>query len=233
MVTAAETDNVDDVLSRADRAAESIRRFLVAGELVPGQRLSEIAMSERLGVSRNTLRESFRMLTQERLLVRRPHAGVFVAEPTLASIIDIYRVRRIVECQAVAAAAPLHPASRRMRAAHEAALASRDAGDWIAVGTANMEFHAAIVAMADSNHLDRLYANISAELRLAFGLLDDAEYLHGPYVDRNAAVLETYSAGNSAGAASLLEDYLVQSERTVLAAYSRALAAARSPAIGG
>ena len=215
----------EDGSSRADRAAEGLRRLLIAGDLVPGQRLSETAVSDRLGVSRNTLREAFRMLTHERLLVHKPHAGVFVAVPSLASIIDIYRVRRMIECQALRSSPARHPASRRMRAAVESAQASRETDDWLAVGTANMEFHSAIVALADSDHLDRLYANISAELRLAFGLLDDPDYLHRPYVDRNAAVLERYLAGDSAGAASILEDYLLQSERTIVAAYARQLPA--------
>lgn len=221
----AQLDEAEDSNSRADQAAEQLRRLLIAGDLVPGQRLSETAVSERLGVSRNTLREAFRMLTHERLLVHKPHAGVFVAVPSLASIIDIYRVRRMIECQALRSSPARHPASRRMRAAMESAQASRDADDWLAVGTANMEFHSAIVALADSDHLDRLYANISAELRLAFGLLDDPEYLHRPYVERNAAVLELYLAGDSAGAASVLEDYLLQSERTIVAAYARQLPA--------
>ncbi|MET0956459.1 MAG: GntR family transcriptional regulator, partial [Cryobacterium sp.] len=73
--------------------------------------------------------------------------------------------------------------------------------------------------------LDRLYANISAELRLAFGLLDDPEYLHRPFVERNVAVLGLYLAGDAAGAASVLEDYLLQSERTIVAAYARQLPA--------
>jgi DNA-binding GntR family transcriptional regulator len=221
----AEHDEADDSLSRADQAAEQLRRLLITGDLVPGQRLSETAVSERLGVSRNTLREAFRVLTHERLLVHKPHAGVFVAVPSLAAIIDIYRVRRLVECQALRAAPARHPASRRMRAAVEAARTSRETDDWIAVGTANMAFHSAIVALADSDHLDRLYANISAELRLAFGLLDDPEYLHRPYLDRNAAVLGLYDAGDAEGAAAALADYLLQSERTVVAAYARQLPA--------
>jgi DNA-binding GntR family transcriptional regulator len=218
-------DEAVDNSSRADQAAERLRLLLIAGDLVPGQRLSESAVSERLGISRNTLREAFRMLTHERLLVHKPHAGVFVAVPSLASIIDIYRVRRMIECQALRLSQARHPASSRMRAAVASAQASREMNDWIAVGTANMEFHSAIVALADSDHLDRLYANISAELRLAFGLLENPEYLHRPYIDLNAKVADLYLAGNAAEAASVLEDYLLQSERTIVAAYARQLPA--------
>jgi DNA-binding GntR family transcriptional regulator len=214
----------EDSVSRADSAAGQIRALLIAGALVPGERLSEAAMSERLSVSRNTLREAFRMLTHERLLTHKPHAGVFVVVPSLASIIDIYRVRRMIECAAIRQAPPLHPASRRMRAAVDRAILGRDAGDWSAVGTANMEFHSAIVALADSDHLDRLYANMSAELRLAFGTLDDPEFLHRPYVELNEALLSLYLSGDAGAAADSLNEYLVQSERTVLATYARQLA---------
>lgn len=65
----------------------------------------------------------------------------------------------------------------------------------------------------------------SGEPRLAFGLLDDPEYLHRPYVDRNGAVLELYLAGDSAGAASVVDDYLLVSERTTVAAYAHQLPA--------
>ena len=122
-----------------DRMAELIRQKIVQGELAPGQRLSETALSENLEISRNTLREVFRLLTKEGLLKHAPNRGVFVAIPSIASIIDIYRVRRLIECQALAQAYPRHPAKKHLREAVEMAQRCRDAGDWQGVGTANME----------------------------------------------------------------------------------------------
>ena len=211
----------DDVLDAAEKAAAGIRSSIISGSFTPGSRLSEQTLGDALGVSRNTLREAFRMLTQEGLLVRRPHAGVIVAMPSLASIIDIYRVRRMIECQALRGAPPRHPAGRALSNAVDTALAAREAGDWAAVGTANMDFHRAIVSLADSARLDRVYANVSAELRLAFGIIDDPEYLHAPYVDRNVSVLRAHEEGRSDDAADELDAYLIQSERTLLAAYAR------------
>lgn len=223
VATADAKEPIEAGLGLADQTAERIRQLLIAGKLVPGQQLSEASVSDSLGVSRNTLREAFRMLTHEGLLTQKPYRGVFVAVPSIASIIDIYRVRRMIECQAIGHAPPKHPASRFMRAAVEEAHLKREEGDWAAVGTANMDFHAAVVALADSERLDRLYANISAELRLAFGLIADAEYLHRPYVDRNARILSLYESDDPPAAAQALEEYLVQSERTVLATYARQL----------
>ncbi|PYE42848.1 GntR family transcriptional regulator [Rhizobium sp. PP-F2F-G20b] len=211
----------DTISALAPRLAEEIRGRLIAGELKPGQRLSEAALSADFSVSRNSLREAFRLLTKEGLLRHEPNRGMFVATPSMASIIDIYRIRRMIECQALAKAYPHHPAVARMRAAVEAARIARSEKAWGMVGSQNMVFHAAIVELADSQRLNAFYAQIAAELRLSFGLLDDPELLHAPYVDLNAAILEHLEAGRTQEAATMLEAYLAQSERTVLAAFSR------------
>ena len=90
--------------------AETIRQKITVGELTPGQRLSEAALSEELDISRNTLREVFRVLTQEGLLTYAPNKGVYVSVPDMAAIIDIYQVRRLIECNSLTHAYALHPA---------------------------------------------------------------------------------------------------------------------------
>ncbi|AUO48884.1 MULTISPECIES: GntR family transcriptional regulator [Pseudomonas] len=209
--------------SLGESITQEIRRMLVEGELVPGQRLSEAALADNLQISRNTLREAFRVLTREGLLKHEPNRGVTVAEPDMASIIDIYRVRRFIECKAIAQGYPLHPGTLHMREAVEAGMRAREAKDWIAVGTANMMFHKAIVELADSPRLVVFYGQISAELRLAFGLLNDPEFLHMPYVDMNVSILRCIEERRPEEATQMLEAYLVQSERTVLAAYERCM----------
>lgn len=206
-----------------DRVSEQLRQMLTAGAFAPGQRLSEQSLAEQLGISRNTLREVFRGLTKDGLLRHEPNRGVFVSVPSMAAIIDIYRVRRLIECQALAQAYPRHPAKKHMRQAVEQALQARDRADWVAVGTANMAFHMGIVELADSERLNTLFAQVLAELRLAFGLLRDAEFLHAPYVDMNREILELAEAGDFTKASARLNEYLVHSERIVLAVYTRTL----------
>lgn len=215
------TSPADAPQNLTDRVSEQIRRKLVDGELTPGQRLSEAALSESLEISRNTLREAFRLLTKEGLLKHEPNRGVSVTIPSIAAIIDIYRVRRLIECQALAQAYPRHPARKRLREAVDKALRCRGEGDWRGVGTANMEFHQAIVELADSERLNEMFSHLLAELRLAFGLLNDPEFLHAPYVDSNVKIVELFEAGKPQEAAAVLNDYLVHSERIVLAAYAR------------
>lgn len=56
--------------------AQALRQKIIAGELLPGARLSERELTSQLDISRNTLREVFRLLTQEGLLRYQPNRGV-------------------------------------------------------------------------------------------------------------------------------------------------------------
>jgi DNA-binding GntR family transcriptional regulator len=205
----------------APRVAEELRNRLIAGELKPGQRLSEPNLCRSLNVSRNTLREAFRLLSNEGLVRHEPNRGVFVGKPSVSSIVDIYRVRRMLECQAVANVYPKHPALLRMRAAVTRATAARADQAWDVVGHENMNFHEAIVDLADCQRLTVFYAKIAAELRLSFSLVGNPELLHDTYLDLNGEILRKIEAGKATEAAAELETYLSQSERTVLAAFAR------------
>ena len=88
----------------AERVAEVLRERIIDGSLPPATRLSEDQIARTLGVSRNTLRESFKLLAHERLLEHKLNRGVFVRQLDAADVIDIYRVRRLVEVAAVRSA---------------------------------------------------------------------------------------------------------------------------------
>jgi DNA-binding GntR family transcriptional regulator len=200
----------------AARAVEQLRSSMINGELAPGTRLSESSLTGPLGVSRNTLREAFSTLIEEGLLVRRPHRGVFVATLTSAQIADIYRVRVLLECTALRQAPTDPPRAETMRAAVEEGRRAAAAGDWRAVGTANMHFHEQIVALAGSPRLDSWMRQLTAELRLAFVAAPDIEALHRPFVAMNDEIAAAYEAGKTEEAAEALRDYLLTSERVVL-----------------
>ncbi len=197
--------------STAERVAEILRRRVTEGDLPPGTQLSEEQLSAVLQVSRNTLREAFRLLGHEGLLVHRLHRGVFVTELSDDELADIYRVRRAVECDVVRRLGTLTTpdpdllAPLRADVADGAAAAARR--DWTGVGTANMHFHSHLVALAGSPRLDAATGRLLAELRLAFQGAD-AEAMHAPFVERNGALLDLVAAGRSADAAAALEDYL-------------------------
>lgn len=85
-----------------------------------------------------------------------------------------------------------------------------------------MKFHAAVVDLSDSPRLSEFYKRISAELRLCFGLLNDLEELHAPFVDMNAEILSLIESEKVDEACDAMSVYLSLSERAVLKAFAEA-----------
>jgi DNA-binding GntR family transcriptional regulator len=90
--------------------AESVRRTLreqiLSGELRPGDRLVELDIAARLGVSQGPVREALARLTEEGIIIALPHRGSFVSEITVEEARDIYVTRLVVERQAIRLALP-------------------------------------------------------------------------------------------------------------------------------
>ncbi|GAA2506613.1 GntR family transcriptional regulator [Actinocorallia cavernae] len=214
--------------STAERVSDILRSRVADGYFPPGTRLSEDSIGGALGVSRNTLREAFRLLTHERLLVHELNRGVFVRVLTVEDVEDIYRTRALVECAVVRG---LGEAPYPLRGLADAVAAGGTAAaedDWKAVGTANIHFHQELVALARSARTDELMRSVFAELRLAFHLVDDPRRLHEPYLARNGEILGALEAGERGAAEGLLERYLADSLERVVEVYRRRVSSAQS-----
>jgi DNA-binding GntR family transcriptional regulator len=201
----------------ASRVADAIRDQVSEGLFPPGSKLPEEAIGEVLGVSRNTVREAFVELAGDRLLVREPNRGVFVAMPDAAAVVDIYRARRIVEVGAVRGGGSTEQVAIA-RAAVTEGMAARAGGDLTAVGTANQHFHRALVGLAGSTRLDRLMRQMLAEMRLVFHTSTLAQQFHQGYLDDNDRLCSMLESGDFRSAATELGPYLERSEAEVLQA---------------
>ena len=85
------------------------------------------------------------------------------------------------------------------------------------VGTANVRFHRAVVALAGSARLDEFMRQVSAELRLAFDAMTDVQAFHEPFLRLNRVLLERLEAGDTPAAEALLGEYLADAERGLVA----------------
>ena len=77
-----------------------LRRLIETGELLPGERLREVPISERLGMSRTPVREAFRTLAAERLVEMLPNRSVVVSDLDLDEIADVFNVLGLLEALA-------------------------------------------------------------------------------------------------------------------------------------
>ncbi|MFF0157807.1 GntR family transcriptional regulator [Streptomyces sp. NPDC005263] len=206
--------------STAERVADILRTRISEGHLAPGSKLSEDTIGKALGISRNTLREAFRLLTHEKLLVHELNRGVFVRKLTVQDISDIYQVRRLIECSVVRHLGnPPYDLAGAEVAVAEAGQAAEE-GDWLQVGTANTHFHGAVVALGHSVRLNELMRGVLAELRLAFHAMGGLRGFHEPYLARNRDILAALRAGATVKAELLLADYLDDAEQELVRTHS-------------
>jgi DNA-binding GntR family transcriptional regulator len=207
--------------STADRVTELLRTHIMEGLFPPGTRLSEEVIGQALGVSRNTLREAFRLLCHERLAVHQMNRGIFVPVLSREDVTDIYALRRLVEGSAVRMSGTSAMAARlAVRGAVNAAETAAAAGRWFEVRTADLHFHQAIAALAHSPRVDELMRRALAELRLIFHAMADPEQFHAPYLRRNRVIAESVMLGHGDLAEQELLAYLTDAERQIRDAYT-------------
>ena len=196
--------------------ASVLRERIGAGQLAPGSKLSEEALGEALGVSRNTLREAFSTLAVEHVVTRLPNRGVYVARPTADDVREIYRVRRYLEPAALAWSPETDISV--LRHTVERSRAAREAGSVAGMADANQAFHAGVVGLAGSERLTLLMEQVLAEMRLVFHSMAADPVFHAPYVEDNARIVELLDSGEHAEASALMTDYLRRAEEQLLAA---------------
>lgn len=210
-----------DRTSTAERVADMLRQQIIEGRVSPGTRLSEQRAAEALTVSRNTLREAFRLLVHERLLIHEFHRGVSVRMLSAADVIDLYRMRRLLETSAVLRAGTV--STRAAAAISDAVSEGENAAareEWLDVGTANMRFHQNVAALADSARVDETMRQLLAELRLAFHVMKRPRDFHEHYLVFNRKIADLISSGDLPEAANQLDHYFDVAEHQLVAAFA-------------
>ena len=93
--------NMNEYLPLRDVVFNTLRKAILRGELKPGERLMEIQLANKLGVSRTPIREAIRKLELEGLVLMIPRKGAEVAEITEKNMRDVLEVRKALEELAV------------------------------------------------------------------------------------------------------------------------------------
>jgi DNA-binding GntR family transcriptional regulator len=198
----------------AERAADALRGVIIRGDLPPGSQLREAPLVTALGVSRNTLREAFRLLGRDGLVVHEVHRGVEVKRLTEDDITDIYATRLPLELAAIERSAEVEPERLLpLRETVDRAAAVRAERDWKQLATFDLVFHQHLVALLDSERVDTFFKGVLAELRLALALADDQGAFLTPFVDWNDRMCGLLEAGDRDGCAAEMRAYLAEAER--------------------
>lgn len=174
-----------------------LRSDIIGGVLRPGDQVIQETLAERYGVSRVPLREALKALEAEGQVVYHPNRGFFVAELSLADLSEVYRLRSILEAEAIRAGVPRMTDADVAAVADLAAAVDDPTGDVIAIAAANRRFHFAIFESAGMPRLTRLLVQLweatDAYRALYFAQQDNRAHVSGEH-RRIVAALRRRSA---------------------------------------
>ncbi|HBH37880.1 MAG TPA: GntR family transcriptional regulator [Curvibacter sp.] len=195
-----------------EQVADTLRQEIFSGSLAPGSFVDEVALCERLEISRTPLREALKVLTAEGLVRHEPRRGCFVNEVTERDLDDIFPVIALLEG----------------RCAHEAALHASDA-DLAALEVlhdklqkaarhkrivdyydTNYAIHEAIITLADNRWLAQVIGDLRKILKLA-----RLQQLHAPgrleqSLSEHMAVFAALKARDAEGAEAAMRTHLTR-----------------------
>ena len=158
--------HMDEYLPLRDVVFNTLRQAILKGELKPGERLMEIALAERLGVSRTPIREAMRKLELEGLVVMIPRRGAQVANITEKDLNDVLEVRIALENMAIEKACQnmTEDAMSKLWMAAKTFVRTTAEGDLVKMAEADVAFHEIIYQASDNRRLIQVLNNLREQI---------------------------------------------------------------------
>ena len=158
--------NMDAYLPLRDVVFNTLREAILRGDLVPGERLMELQLAAKLGVSRTPIREAIRMLEQEGLAITIPRKGAIVAGMTEKDMQDVLEIREALEELSVQVACDkitdeeIEKLQKNMKNFEH----SLKTGDLKKMAQADVEFHDVIYQATDNPKLISMLNNLREQM---------------------------------------------------------------------
>ena len=208
---------IDNYLPLRDVVFITLREAILKGQIEPGERLMEISLANKLGVSRTPIREAIRKLELEGLVVMTPRKGAVVSEITIKDLRDVLEVRKNLEKLAVKLACEKAQEEdiEELEEIHLAFKETLAQEDLTKVAEADVRFHDKIYQITDNKRLIQILNNLREQMyryRLEY-IKDDSSLL----ADEHALIIEAIKAKNVAEAKKYVEKHIENQEKTISA----------------
>jgi len=159
--------NLQDYKPLREIVFECIREAILDGRLKPGERIMEIQLAEKLGVSRTPVREAIRKLELEGLLVMEPRKGAYVADVSLNDVVDVLEIRASLEGLAASLAA-IRASNEEIELLREKAAQFREClekNDIQGMINKDTEFHEVILQAAKNKKLSSIIESLREQVQ--------------------------------------------------------------------
>ncbi len=212
------TVNMNEFLPLRDVVFNTLRKAILTGELKPGERLMEIHLANKLGVSRTPIREAIRKLELEGLVIMIPRRGAEVAQITEKSLKDVLEVRRALDalcaelaCDRISA----QETEQLKKACDEFEHATRNE-DATTIAAADVALHDIIVQATRNQRLIQLINNLSEQMyRYRFEYIKD-ESRHENLVEEHRMIYESILHRDKQRAAEASKMHIDNQEKSII-----------------
>lgn len=204
------TVNMNEYLPLRDVVFNTLRQAILRGELKPGERLMEIQLANKLGVSRTPIREAIRKLELEGLVLMIPRKGAEVADISEKSLRDVLEVREALEELAVQLACDKitkEEIEDLKKAAEDfkKILKSRDITE---IAEADVRFHDIIFMATDNQKLVQLLNNLREQMyRFRVEYLKNEE-VHPQLIAEHEKIIEHIMERDKAKASAIVSEHI-------------------------
>lgn len=202
--------NMNEYLPLRDVVFNTLRQAILKGDLKPGERLMEIQLATKLGVSRTPVREAIRKLELEGLVLMVPRKGAEVAQITEKSMVDVLEIRRALEELAVRLACErMTPEGlKELKQAEERFEKVLGKKDITTVAGADVEFHDAILRATDNQKLIQLLSQFREQMyRYRVEHLKREEF-HPQVIKEHQEIIQTIENRNKDEAAEYICNHI-------------------------
>ena len=205
-----------------DGAVSRLEQAILSGEIGPGERVSELPLSQRFGISRGVLREAVRTLEGRRLLERTPNAGVRVVNPSLDDLEQLLIVREALEGMASRQAAETMSLreTRALRACfsdYDRTIEAEGLGAVFRRGTLDNDFHVQVVR---GSHNRWLYEVLCRDLYALLRVFRLRSVVIGTRAEQateeHLAILEAIEARDPDAAERLMRRHIASARENLL-----------------
>lgn len=208
----------DEYLPLRDVVFKNLRQGILTGELKPGERLMEIHLANKLGVSRTPIREAIRKLELEGLVTMIPRRGAEVAQITEKSMKDVLEVRKVLDTLSVELACE-RITEEEKDVLKNACADFEDAvktGDFSMIAKTDVVFHDIIVDATRNIRLSQMVNNLAEQMyRYRFEYIKDASK-HDRLVQEHRQICDGITEGDKKKALAAIEAHIDNQENAVL-----------------
>ena len=213
-------DTMNEYLPLRDVVFNTLRRAIITGEFAPGERLMEISLANRLGVSRTPVREAIRKLELEGLVIMIPRKGAQVAKITEKSLRDVIEIRCVLEEFAASLACERITSERKqqLKEAHENFVKAVQDGDVLDIVEKDERFHDAIFHATCNDRLITIINNLREQFyRYRMEYVRDIDQ-HTVLVNEHEKLLHAIYNQDSETARQIMRTHLENQQKGVIQA---------------